>query len=168
MVADPLLFAAVISGVLVGAAIDLRTRRVPNWLTGGMAAIGLAFGALQVGGVTLTGALTGGAVGLVLMLPLHVFARTGAGDVKLLAAAGTLLGPRLVGLAFVYTVLVGGVLAVLVAIARGRLGRSLASAAQVIRGGGANVVEVGSASADNTFAYAPAIAVGALLALLRG
>ena len=45
------------------------------------------------------------------MLPGHLFGATGAGDVKLFAAAGTLLGPSDMVLAFVATAIAGGVLA---------------------------------------------------------
>ncbi len=45
------------------------------------------------GGVSVGAALLGCVIGLVLMLPGHVLGATGAGDVKLMAAVGSLLGP---------------------------------------------------------------------------
>ncbi len=62
-------------------------------------------------------ALLGCLLGLAFMLPGHIFGATGAGDVKLLAAAGALLGPTDTIYAFLYTAIAGGVLALLVAVA---------------------------------------------------
>jgi prepilin peptidase CpaA len=103
-------------------------------------------------------------VGLVLMLPGHVIGRTGAGDVKLLAALGTLLGPRSIAMAFLYTAIAGGVLAVMVAMRRRRLRETLGGTATLIYTRGANAGEIEKPTADNRFAYAPAIAIGAVVA----
>ena len=161
---DAILVAAVAGSGGVSAVIDLRTRRVPNPLTLGVAVIGVALAALQLTGVSLTGALAGLAVGLLLMLPGHVLGATGAGDVKLFAAIGTLLGPTRIGVAFVYTASVGGLLAIAVAARRGRLRRTIAGAATFARTAGANATEIERPAAGNRFAYAPAIAIGALAA----
>ncbi len=147
------------------AVVDVRTRRVPNWLTFCVAAMGLSMAAARLDSVTFTSALEGLLVGLVVMMPGHVIGRTGAGDVKLLAAAGTLLGPKSVAMAFLYAAIAGGVMAMLVAIRRARLRETLGRAATLVRTGGANVAEIESPSVDNRFAYAPAIAVGAIVAI---
>ena len=113
------------------------------------------------------GAAIGGlAVGLVLMLPGHVIGRTGAGDVKLLAAVGTMLGPQAITMAFLYSAIAGGALAVLVAIGRGSLRRTIESTATLMRTGGANAADIEKTGVDNRFAYAPAIAVGAVAAAI--
>jgi prepilin peptidase CpaA len=153
------------SGAL-GAAIDLRSRRVPNWLTLGIAVAGLTLAATRVSGLSLAGAFAGLALGLAVMLPGHLIGATGAGDVKLLAAFGTMLGPKATVLAFLYAALAGGVLAVLVAMQRRTLDVTLARTAVLVRSRGANVEEIERASSDNRFAYAPAIAIGALVAAL--
>ena len=158
--------ALVLVGATVAATIDLGTRRIPNVLTGGIAGLGLLLAGLHVTGAGLAAAIGGLTVGLLLMLPGHVFGRTGAGDVKLLAALGTLLGPAGTAAAFVYTLIAGGLLVIAVAAQRGRLQTTVAGAATLVRTGGANVAEIERPSADNRFAYAPAIAVGACLAAL--
>ena len=164
MPSDPIVVAAVAASVTVAAIVDMKTRRVPNWLTFGVAAIGVTLASAHVDTVGPLGALEGLAVGLLLMLPGHVIGKTGAGDVKLLAAVGTLLGPGSVAMAFLYSAIAGGVLAVLVAIRRGRLQQAIESTAMLVRTGGANVAEVERPSTNNRFAYAPAIAVGAVVA----
>jgi prepilin peptidase CpaA len=148
------------------ALVDLRTRRVPNWLTLGIVALGVAMAAGSWGRVTVLGALLGFALGLVLMLPGHLIGATGAGDVKLFAAFGTLVGPQTILAAFLYTAIAGGFLAVAVAVVRRRLRNTVERTAALVASGGANVGEIEHVSEDNRFAYAPAIAAGTLLAAL--
>jgi prepilin peptidase CpaA len=153
-------------GVGAGAFIDLRTRRVPNALTIPLAVAGLACAAGGVSGLSVRAALIGLMLGLVFMLPGYVFGATGAGDVKLLAAAGAWLGPAHIGVAFLYTAIVGGVLALVVARRRRRLAVTLEGASRIITTRAANVVEIEHPAANNRFAYAPAIAAGSMLAAL--
>ncbi len=157
---------AVAGSTAIAAAVDLRTRRVPNWLTFGIAAIGITMAAAHLDGVGVAGALEGLAVGLLIMLPGHVIGRTGAGDVKLMAAIGTLLGPWAIAMAFLYTAIAGGALAVLVALRRGRLRRTIEDTATLVRTGGANAADIERPTAGNRFAYAPAIALGAIAAAI--
>jgi len=161
---DPLVVTAVAAVTAAAAALDLRTRRVPNWLTFGTAALGVTMAMAHLGGVGVAGAVEGLLVGLVLMLPGHFIGRTGAGDVKLLAALGTLLGPRSIAMAFLYTAIAGGVLAVMVAMRRRRLRETLEGTATLVYTRGANAGEIEKPTTDNRFAYAPAIAIGAVVA----
>ena len=109
---DLLAIATIAGGTGCGAAIDLWTRRVPNPLTMGFAATGVAYAAFGIGGLSIGASLAGLALGLALMLPGHLIGATGAGDVKLFAAVGALLGPVHILTAFIYTALAGGVIAV--------------------------------------------------------
>ena len=52
-------------------------------------------------------ALAGGAVGFLLLLPLHLCGAMGGGDVKLMAAFGTLLGPAGILAAAVFGAIAG-------------------------------------------------------------
>lgn len=163
---SPVVLVALAAGVGAGAFIDLRTRRVPNTLTFTLATLGIAAAAAGASGLTVTASLIGLCFGLLLMLPGYVFGATGAGDVKLLAAAGAWLGPAAVGVAFLYTALVGGVLALVVARRRRRLALTLEGAGRLIATGAANAGDIEDPAANNRFAYAPAIAAGCLLAAL--
>jgi len=163
---DPSTVCAVLAGGASSAIVDLYTRRVPNLLTLGIGALGVALAAMRMTGVSVPGALGGFALGLVLMLPGHVIGATGAGDVKLFAALGTLLGPSRTGVAFLYTALAGGVLVVIVACRRRRLSATVERTARLVRTGGGNAPEIERATENNRFAYAPAIAAGALAAAL--
>jgi prepilin peptidase CpaA len=122
--------APAIAVVVLGAAAavtDWRTRRIPNVLTFGAAAVAVAF-ALATGGPRgMLWSLAGFGVGLVIFLPLFALRALGAGDVKLLAAMGAWLGPSLVGWVAVYGAIAGGVLAVPWLVWRGRLRATLAN-----------------------------------------
>lgn len=166
MSSDALVLAAVAGSGGASAVVDLRTRRVPNWLTLMITSVGVSLAAAHLTTVSVAGALGGFAVGLLLMLPGHIVGATGAGDVKLFAAVGTLLGPTHIGVAFVYTAILGGALAILVAMYRGRLQATLQETATLVVTGGANVARIERPTTDNRFAYAPAIAAGTIVAAL--
>ena len=81
-----------------------------------MAGIGVGLAASGVSGLSLGASVVGFGVGLLSMLPGHALGATGAGDVKLMAAIGALVGPGMVVNAFLFTAVAGGVLAVAVAL----------------------------------------------------
>jgi prepilin peptidase CpaA len=163
---DLIVLTTLAGGGLAAAAIDVRTRRVPNLLTASLAAAGVAFAVAGIGRLTIAGSIAGIAIGFGLMLPGHLFGATGAGDVKLFAAAGALLGPAATAAAFIYTALAGGVLAIAIACRRGRLQRTVHSAARLVASGAANAGDIEAVTENNRFPYAPAIAVGAVIAAL--
>jgi prepilin peptidase CpaA len=91
---------------------DVRTRRIPNWLTFPGAALGLAAATVAHGGHGTVSSAAGFLVGLALFFPLFVLKGLGAGDVKLMGALGAWLGTSMIfGVAF-YTTLAGGALAI--------------------------------------------------------
>jgi len=163
---EPVVVAAVAGTGASSAVVDLYTRRIPNPLTFGAALLGLTLAVAHISPLTALQALLGFVVGLALMLPGHLIGATGGGDVKLFAALGTLLGPRAIIFAFFYTALAGGAIALIVALRRRQLRQMVERTADLVRTGGANVAEIEHA-AGNRFAYAPAIAVGALAAALQ-
>ena len=101
--------------MFAATVVDIRTRRIPNELTAAMAGIGVGLSAAGVSGISVWASMLGFVIGLALMMPGHVLGATGAGDVKLMAAVGAIVGPALVVTAFLFTAVAGGVLAVVVA-----------------------------------------------------
>lgn len=158
--------AAVLASGGTGAAVDLYTRRVPNALTLSAAALGIIVAATGIGDVSARAALLGFLTGFVLMLPGHVLGGTGGGDVKLMAALGAWLGPSMIVKAFLYSAIVGGVLAIIVAVHRRRVGRTFRGVGRLIVTPASARQDVEATGADNRFAYAPAIAMGSLLVAL--
>jgi prepilin peptidase CpaA len=163
---DPVVVCVVAGCGIASAAIDLRERRVPNPLTLGIAGLGLLLAALHTTGVGVTGALAGMGLGLALMLPGHLIGATGAGDVKLMAAVGSFLGPSLVFRAFLYSALAGGVLALAVATRRGLLTDTMLGTTRLVTSPAATRDAIVTPGRGNRFAYGPAIAVGTLITLL--
>ena len=156
---------------------DLLWCRIPNWATYSAFAWGLAINAYastagdeslrqSLGAVGLQQSLLGALIPFGVMLVIFSLTGGGAGDVKLFAALGTLLGPGATAMAFLYTAVAGGALAVIVAMSRRTLAASLTRTAALVRTGGAAAAEIEHPSAPNRFAYAPAIAIGTFVAAL--
>lgn len=98
--------------VCQAAASDLAWRRVPNVLVlaGLLLAVALHW---RLGGSSalLGQALAGALVGLLLFLPMYALGGMAAGDVKLMAMAGSFVGPTQALQLGVLSALAGGVLA---------------------------------------------------------
>lgn len=112
---------------LLACIEDVRTRRIPNWLTFGGAAVALGTYLVLDGpsGLAFSGA--GWAVGCAAFLPFFLLRGLGAGDVKLLAALGSWLGPANVVWVALYGALAGGVLAIVVLLWAGALRSAFAN-----------------------------------------
>ena len=103
----PLSLGILVGLVLVASLLDLIWRRIPNWLTLGAALLGLAGGYWEAGISGLGLSLLGLLLGFALLLPGYLLRMTGGGDLKLMAAVGSLLGPRLILYAFLLYILAG-------------------------------------------------------------
>jgi prepilin peptidase CpaA len=123
---------AVIALGVSAAAVDWRTRRVPNALTFGASAVALVFAAAVGGTGGLGWSLAGWAVGLIVFLPLFALRALGGGDVKLLAAFGAWLGPERVLWVAVYGAIAGGILALPLLVWRRRVGATVANMSSLI------------------------------------
>ena len=101
------------AAVFVATVIDWNSRRIPNLLTFPLALVGLALNAIVGGWMGLAGALVGLVLGLLIFLLFMALGAMGAGDVKLMAALGALLGVVHVFWIGLFTAVMGGVLVVL-------------------------------------------------------
>ena len=164
--ADAYVVAALVGGTGSAAVIDIKRRRIPNVVSLGLTAAGLALAASGASGVSLRASLVGFAVAFVLMLPGHVLGATGAGDVKLFAAAGAVLGIGRVFEAFLCVAIAGGILALVVAVQRGRLARTLEHTARLCGTPLETRRTIESPAEHNRFPYGPAIAIGSVVAAL--
>ena len=111
----------------VAAVIDLRSRRIPNWLVLAAFASGLVLHVGRDGMSGLAMAVGGAALGLLVFAPLYLIRAIGAGDVKLIAALGSLLGPQALVSVLVYCAIAGGVMSALLLARQGLLRASLAN-----------------------------------------
>jgi prepilin peptidase CpaA len=119
--------SAVLLVGLVACAWDLRTRRIPNWLTFGAAATGFVALAMTGGTGGMINSLAGWACGVALFFPWFALRGMGGGDIKLLAAFGAWLGPADTLQIALHAALAGGVLALATATAHNYLGTLLAN-----------------------------------------
>ena len=121
---QPLAWIVSVGASLAAVVFDLRTRRIPNLLTGPLALAGLAWAFWRGGPAGAGWAL---AAGVLLMLPfvvLFVFAGGGAGDAKLMAGLGIWLGVSSGLIVLAAVCLSGGVLALVLAVSRRQSARS--------------------------------------------
>jgi prepilin peptidase CpaA len=100
---------------------DLRTRRIPNYLTFGGAAAGMGYQLGYHGWPGLAGSLAGLVLGLALLLLPYWRGGLGAGDVKALGALGAWLGLTRTLYLFIYMGISGGLLILAVLWWRGQL-----------------------------------------------
>lgn len=106
---------------VVIAYYDVRFRRIPNLLVLATLITGLLINTKLGGWEGALTSLKGGALAFGLMLILHIFSALGAGDVKLFASIGTVVGVGHVPTAYVVVVITGGVVALFTAAFAGTL-----------------------------------------------
>lgn len=121
--------------LILATSTDLATRRIPNLvpLSGLLFSGWLALQSPEPKAALLAcGA--GLLVGFSLFLPFYLMRGMAAGDVKLMAAVGAFVGPQLALRIGLLTFVVGGVLAVLLLLVRGRFLRGLANVGVLMQG----------------------------------
>lgn len=156
--------------LVVATVIDVRSRRIPNWLTlvGCLAGLGSGF---AVGGVD--GLLTAGK-GLMLAfaigLPFWLLGWMGAGDVKLVSAVGAFVGSGLVVNTLLAIGIAGAGLAIVALLWRGVLSRTgermMATLGLSVASRRWMYVAPDEQERDVRLPYAVAISTGTLVAML--
>ena len=113
---------------------DVRYRRIPNAFVLATLASGLAVNVIFSGLQGALSSLGGCFFAFTLMFILHVFGAMGAGDVKLFAAIGSLMGAQLVLPTFLVVILTGGVLAVCLMLRAGAIRATMQRVLQILVG----------------------------------
>ena len=112
--------------LIISVFTDVREGRIYNAVTVPFAALGLLLNILDKGLAGVVFSLGGLALGLALFFVSAFLGRIlGAGDCKLFAAVGALQGPQFLLWAILFSLVIGGVFGILVAVWRGVLKRSL-------------------------------------------
>ena|SRR5438067_7771496 len=114
-----------VSAASLAALIDVWSRRIPNWVTFGTLLAGVLINAWLHGFGGALSAVEGALLGLAILVPFYAIRAMGAGDVKLLAAVGSLIGPQALVSVAVYGALIGGAMSVVILLRRGLLGRTV-------------------------------------------
>jgi prepilin peptidase CpaA len=158
----------VLTLLAMATALDVQSRRIPNWLVLPFLAAGVAVNAvtrgvagieMSLGGIALAAAVTG---------ILCWLRGMGLGDLKLCAAVGGWIGPTQMGIALVATGLAGGAMALIWAAYHGLLGESLNGSSDLIssfwtKGVRPHPVLVLENPRALSMPYAPAIAIGTIV-----
>lgn len=127
----PVLAGAVLLALLAGW-MDLRSRRIPNWLTVPGLLVGLGLNSLLGGWSGLKMSLLGAVVGLALLLPFVLLRSLGAGDWKLAGALGAFAGPGLLVDLLLGSVFVAGAMALVLVIYKGRLRQTMRNIGHIL------------------------------------
>jgi len=134
--------------VAVAAVYDFRYRRIPNWLV----LTGIVAGLLWNGSSQVSPSLVDGSqvglqsvlsglgrsaaglgLGFALYFPLYLLRARGAGDVKLLAACGAIVGATNCLWLFLLTAILGGVIAMVMLLFKGRVRHTLFNVSWILR-----------------------------------
>jgi len=117
---------------MTAAFFDLRYRRIPNWLVLAGLLLGLGLNGFLFEWQGLLRSLEGMGLALVIYFPLYLLRGMGAGDVKLMAAVGAIVGwAAWLGIFFL-TAIVGGIAAVALLTTRRQLRRGFSNAGYLV------------------------------------
>lgn len=130
---DLLLLSVALVLAAAAAVLDVKQRRIPNWLTLPGILVGLVLRGILLGwkgvGSGLAGCLLAGGV----FLLFYAVRAMGAGDVKLAGAVGALVGPGHATVMLLATAICGGMLAIAYAVLRRRVRATLRNLVTVLR-----------------------------------
>jgi prepilin peptidase CpaA len=143
----------VVIALAVATFTDLRSRRIPNWLTLPLLVAGLAAGGVVDGLPGLARSAAGDGLAVVLLVAFCFLRGMGWGDLKLCAAVGAWVGPGQLAFALVATGIAGGLMAMAALLRPGVAGRK------------ATRLTLDDPAAVK-LPYAPAIAIGTLFSFL--
>lgn len=166
--------AAVVILALTAVYTDLRWGKIFNWLTVSFAVLGLGLNTLGLNPAVDAGlpglllSLGGIGAGFALWLVSNFLGRIlGGGDIKLLMAFGALLGAKFMVWTFVWGALIGGVIAIALALRRGvllktfrQMGTSLYLRAVV-----SAPMEITEGAGEVRLPYAIALGAGAMVTI---
>jgi prepilin peptidase CpaA len=122
---NSLLIIFLIVVLVIAAVIDLRVQKIPNLLTFTTMILALAYHGVMNGLDGLLFSSGGLLLGIAIFILPYLMGGMGAGDAKLMGAVGAVLGPRGVFNAAVFTVVVGGIYALVLLLAHRKVCRGL-------------------------------------------
>jgi prepilin peptidase CpaA len=114
---------------IVGSVFDIKSRRVPNFVTAPAILLGLSMHFVLGGWGQLLNSLAAGLICGLVFLVFYLAGGMGAGDVKLILAVGCMAGLSSIAYLLVLTAISGGVMAIGLALLRGRLQQTIMNVA---------------------------------------
>ena len=109
--AEPVTGAVLAIVLFLAVYLDIRTSRIPNWLTFTGMGSGLLVHILLEGAQGTIFSLSGLGTGLILFFAFYFLGAMGAGDVKLMGAVGAMVGPYGAFVTGILVVMAGGIYA---------------------------------------------------------
>ncbi|MEI6502201.1 MAG: A24 family peptidase [Armatimonadota bacterium] len=164
------LLALTVLLLLISVYTDVRYRKILNAVTLPFAVAGLLLNIAARGWWGVVFSVEGVAMGLaVFFLSAFLGRILGAGDCKLFAAVGALQGPDMLLRCILCSLVAGGVLAIIVALARGVLRPALTRVWQSVylRAYHNTPMDIASSGEKMRLPYALAIAAGSFVALWK-
>lgn len=143
----------VIGLLLIACLTDLLYRKIPNMLLLVFGIYGLISAAMGMGNVVIADAVLGLIVGFIIFSFPYYKSWIGAGDVKLMGVLGIYFGPNLTLIAAIYSMLAGGILALIYTLKNAYIKESLGNLAKF---------KIGNLQMP----YATAISIGSCFAIL--
>ena len=134
MHAAQIIWTLTLALTISAALLDWRSRRIPNWLTVPGFLSGVTLHVVLNGWQGLRFALAGGALALILLLPLVMLRALGAGDWKLMGAVGAFLGWKLFLFVMFGSILASGIMAMVQVIRVGRVAETFRNMWTLLKG----------------------------------
>ena len=162
------LIVASIALILAAAYTDIRWGKIFNWMTVPFAVLGISLNTIGGGLDGLLLSLGGIGAGFALWLISNFLGRIlGGGDIKLLMAFGALLGPMFMLYTFAIGAVVGGLMALVIALKRGMLGKIMRQMGTSIymRAAFSSPMEITDGAGEVRLPYAIALGIGAMMTI---
>ncbi len=152
---------------------DWRSRTIPNWLVASGLILGIGANIYLLHWEGLARSAAGLGLAILVYLPLFALRAMGGGDVKLMAAAGAVVGARNWFALFLITSILGGLFAVALLLFRGKLRKTLRNVGFILTEmshfraphASAPELDIGDPSAV-TLPHGVVIAIGSILFLM--
>jgi prepilin peptidase CpaA len=162
--------AATLAFVALCIATDVRSRRIPNLVSGVGIVVGVVLNTALFGGDGLLASAGGLLATVALLLVPFALGGLGGGDVKMMGAIGALLGPRAALAALLVGAALGGVIMAIHLVRLGRLGETLRTVGTMatagVLGGSLEPLRVSAAAPGAiTLPYSVPLGLGTLVVL---
>jgi prepilin peptidase CpaA len=127
-------FVTALAGAVAvtAAVVDVKERRIPNWLTYSAMIAGIVLQGVFHGLIGILNSVEGGLLFGGIFMLFYVVRAMGAGDVKLAAALGFLVGPSASFRVMFATAIAGGLLAIVIMVFTGRVRETLGNTFAVV------------------------------------
>src|SRR5881397_1254616 len=125
--------AAVVIFVALCVIADVRTRRIPNAISGSAMLLGVTLNTAHLGTAGLLDSLAGLGVAVGVLLWPFAMGGIGGGDVKMMGGVGALLGPQVALIGFGWGMIWGGAIMVWHLARQGRLREKVTATATMFQ-----------------------------------